>query len=403
MSQPHVIIAGAGIAGLTAAIAFARRGVAVTLVEKRTSFEEVGAGLQISPNASRVLIQLGVPGLIRTAVEPARLYLRNWHEPRAFATMPMGEAAGRYGAPFWVFRRSDLQIALVDAVRGLPRIKLLVDRRITAAATVNGRVEVTLTTGRGRQEQLSGSLLVAADGLWSTLRSHMRESPDAMHTGYEAWRTLIPAEKAPAFMREPNVALWFGPDRHAVHYPVAAGRQINLVLVRRAKQAPAMEDNWSLPPDEAEVARLADRAATPLRHLIGAGSDWRRWPLFDRPPSPMARQGERMALIGDAAHPMLPFMAQGAAMGIEDAAELAAMITPALLAQEDGALDAALQRFDALRRPRATRMYQRSRSNGRSAHLKRPWSWARDLAIRQLGPEGMLNRHDWIYGWTGED
>lgn len=407
MAQLPVVIAGAGIAGLASAIAFARQGRAVLLMEKRTGFEEVGAGIQISPNASRVLLEMGVTALVKQAVAPEQLDIRRWSEPRSIAHMSFSGASAKHGAPFWVMRRADLQTALLDTARAMPGITLLVDRAVTDFIAGEDGFEVRFRRGSGQEETVAASFLVGADGLWSRVRQAAGHARPPVFSGYEAWRTLIPADSAPAFMRQPRVALWMSRQCHGVHYPVEAGRQINLVIVRKARIVPASIEEWSLPPAQEEVENLGEAAALPLKHLIRAAPSWRRWPLFDAAPftmgSPSTGDGH-VALVGDAAHPVLPFMAQGAALGIEDAIELAAMMGPALASGDRNERHAAISRFNAARLPRAIRIYRTARRNGASYHMAKPWSFARDAVIRHLGPEGLSARHDWIHGWKpGQD
>jgi salicylate hydroxylase len=400
MTPDPVIIAGAGIAGLTAAIAFSRAGCEVILLERRTGFDEVGAGLQLAPNASRILIELGVSGVAREAVLPDGLDIRRWDQPRAMATMPLADVGRAHGAPFWVMKRADLQTALVDAMRMSPGVNLLVDRTATGFSADADGVTVTLCRGNGAEETLRGGFLIAADGVWSQLRGPLSGARPPRFTGNEAWRTLIPAQAAPAFMRVPRIGLWMGPDRHAVHYPVARATQINLVLIRTARQ-PA-NTGWDIGVDPDMVDKLDEGAAAPLKHLIAAAPQWRRWPLYGAPVATMAGASVghgRAALIGDAAHPVLPFYAQGAAMAIEDAGELAALVGPALRSGDKGRLATAVERFQTRRAPRAERIVAESRRNGKIFHMPWPLSLARDFTIRRTGPEGLARRQDWLYSW----
>jgi salicylate hydroxylase len=395
-----VIIAGAGIAGLTAAIAFSRAGCPVILLERRTGFDEVGAGLQIAPNASRILIELGVSGIAREAVLPDELDIRRWDQPRAMASMPLADIGRAHGAPFWVMKRADLQTALVDAMRMSPAVTLLVDRAVTGFSVDAEGVVVTVRRGNGLDESLRGCFLIAADGVWSRLRGELAGAEAPRFTGHEAWRTLIPAQAAPAFMRAPRIGLWMGRNRHAVHYPVARGTQINLVLIQTARQ-PA-ETGWDMTVDPDAISRLDEGAATPLKQLIAAAPQWRRWPLYGASVATMAGAsvgGGRAALIGDAAHPVLPFYAQGAAMAIEDAGELAALVGPALRSGDKARLSSALERFQARRAPRAQRIIAESRRNGSIFHMPWPLSLARDFTIRRKGAEGLAQRQEWLYSW----
>lgn len=393
MSAPHLLVNGAGIAGLTAAIALGRRGVRVTLVERRTAFEEVGAGLQLSPNASRILIDLGLSGgLGRDAVAPERLDIRIWSRPRAFASMPMNDGKERYGAPFWVTRRADLQTALLDAARSLPNVRILAGRTLGDVSGSDTGISATIQSETGPSEPIAAEALIGADGLWSQVRGLMGHRTHPAFTGYEAWRTLVPAERVPSFIRQPAVALWMGPDCHAVHYPVAGFRLINLVVIRSAKTA---REGWNSTGDAAEINAFSGSAAQPLRDLIAAAPGWQVWSLNDSKVAPMAKG--RMALMGDAAHPVLPFMAQGAALAIEDAAVLTRLVTTAF--ESGRPVGEALHHYDVLRRGRAARVHATARDNAGYYHMGWPLSLARDLVLRRMKPDRMLARYDWLYGW----
>lgn len=394
MSSRPVLIAGAGIAGLTAAIALARRGVAVILVERRPGFTEVGAGLQLSPNASSVLGALGVAGSVaRHAVAPRRLDIRRWGEARSFAGMSMQDQPEADRAPFWCLRRADLQTALLDQVRMLP-VRLMVGRRVVAAADSEAGVTIGIENERGLRESIEAQALIGADGVWSDVRALIGDAAAPRFTGHEAWRTLLPAQSVESFARAPSVNLWLGRDGHAVHYPVAEGRLINLVLIRNGRDA---REGWSREGEAAELEPMMRKAAKPLQGLVAAAPAWQVWSLFDRTPALVARG--RAALMGDAAHPVLPFMAQGAGLAIEDAALLARELAPAVTSDEPGAVAAALGRYARQRAARCARVQQTSRSNGRFYHAGFPVAAARDLMLRRLGDDGMRKRHAWLYGW----
>lgn len=387
MSAPHILIAGAGIGGLTAALALARRGFAVTVAEKRTGFAELGAGLQISPNAGRVLdaLDLRLP-LRRSAVVAERLTVRRWRDGAALAGMPMSTDE----ALFRLFKRSDLHTALLDAARSMPNIRLIVGRGLVEATQSADGVAVTLIGENGHAETVSALAVIGADGLWSRLRQLSGDTAAPVFTGYEAWRTLAPAPVA----RGAEVTLHLGRDRHAVHYPVAAGRETNLVVIRRAREA---REGWSRSGDYAQLGPdLADADAA-LRALASRAGAWQVWSLFDRKPAPMALG--RIALLGDAAHPVLPFLAQGAALAIEDAAVLARLLAEHIGRDGAAGVPPALAAYASARAARVARVQETSRANGRAYHMGAPWSFGRDLVMRRLGAEGMRRRHDWIYGW----
>ncbi len=360
------------------------------IIEQRSGEGEAGAGLQISPNASHILLRwgLGTP-LSQSAVAPASLAIRRWGEPRAFATMPTAMAAD--GSPFWVALRSDLHAAL----------------RAGAVATglVTFREGVGIESLRERDEGLSIGLsdggprldtpcLIGADGQRSTVRRLLGDARDLDRPGWEAWRTLIPADRVADFIRARATNLWLGRDSHAVHYPVAAGRLINLVVIRRSSTT---AEGWARQGDPADLAPLVRIAAPVLQELIDLAPRWDVWTLRDRSPSPRLAKG-CAALVGDAAHPVLPFLAQGAAMAIEDAALLAASLPPPD-ALTRPAVEKGLAAYARARAARVSRVYKAARDNAFNYHLPQPLARLRDWRIRQLGADGMRQRYSWLYDW----
>ncbi|MGY2050507.1 FAD-dependent monooxygenase [Methylobacterium sp. JK268] len=385
-----VAVAGAGIGGLTAALALAARGHAVTLVERRTAFSEVGAGLQLSPNASRILTDLGLgPALRRAATEPPRVRIRGLASGRDLGEVALGPAMReRFGAPYWVIHRADLQTILLDAVRGRPGIRLLMGRRAIACAEEGAGARLTVESAGGRAETLDADLVVAADGIRSTLRARLDRRP-LRPAGVAAWRATLPRALAPEALRGDETGLWLGRGRHVVHYPIAGGDLINLVAVLPDARD---EADWGLPGDPARLRAAFADAAEPLAGLLARPETWLLWTLADRP---AARRlaGGRLALLGDAAHPVLPFLAQGAALAIEDAAVLAAALGAAPVPE-------ALAAYAAARRPRARAVQDAARRNGRVYHAGGLVAAARDAVMRRLGPARMTERYAWLYGWT---
>lgn len=383
----EIVIAGAGIAGLTAALALAGDGHAVTLVERRTGFTEVGAGLQLSPNASRVLVALGLgPALRRAAAEPSRLVVRDLCSGEVIGGAALGRSMQeRFGAPYLVAHRADLQTLLLDAVRGRRGIRLLLGR--TAVAAEAGLDRATLIVERaGGRDEIGADVVVGADGLWSSLRAALGESRPPAYQGYAAWRATLPLSECPAGLAPDEVGLWLGRAGHVVHYGLP-GDRLNLVAVERRGEA---VEGWSAQGDPAELAARFTGAAPPLRALITRPAPWGLWSLFDLPARRMARG--RIALVGDAAHPVLPFLAQGAALAIEDAAALAAA-----LAREE-TVPEALARYERARLGRARQVQRAARRNGRVYHAGFPLAPARNLVMRRLGAEGMTARYGWLYG-----
>ena len=384
-----IVIVGAGIGGLTAALTLSARGHAVTLIERRTGFSEAGAGLQLSPNASRVLMRLGLgPEIRRAAGEPRRVAVRSMASGRLVGEIALGPVMReRYGAPYLVIHRADLQTILLDAVRSQANVRLLVGRRATAVETGAG-ASVRCETANGGAETLPADLVIGADGLWSQTRRALGDARAPRFRGLAAWRATLPREDLPAEIGGDETGPWLGRGTHVVHYPVSGGRLLNLIVIR-PEAAP--REGWNAPGEAADVLKAFAGAPAPLRDLVARAPRWGVWSLFDLPAGRLA--AGRVALLGDAAHPVLPFLAQGAALAIEDAAVLAA-----LLEGEDHA--AALRRYAADRRPRVRRVQGQARRNARFYHAGPLLSRARDLVLRRRGPMGMAEAYAWLYGWT---
>lgn len=393
MTPGTAVIAGAGIGGLTAALALAARGWEVTLVERRTGFSADGAGIQLSPNASRLLIDLGLgPALRRAASEPARVAIRALASGREIGAVALGAfMRERFGAPYYVVHRAELQTLLLDAVRARSTIRLMMGRAVIGGRERPDRTSLTVENAAGARDTLEADLAVAADGLWSRLRAAGEDWRAPQYRGFAAWRATIPRTDAPAGLAGDETGLWLGRDRHVVHYPIAGGRLLNIVAVER-RAAPV--EGWAEPGDRAELVAAFAAAAAPLRALLAAAPTWQLWSLFDLPAAAMRRG--RLALVGDAAHPVLPFLAQGGALAIEDAAVLAGVLA--------GAKDvaAALAGYERARLPRARRIQQAARRNGAAYHAGGVKAFMRDAVIRHLGPERMALRFAWLYGWRAE-
>lgn len=393
-SSRTVMIAGAGIGGLTAALAIAQRGFGVAVFDQAQRLEEVGAGIQLSPNASRILIALGLgEQLRRHVVAPEELRVMNARTARILARAPLGAVAEkRYGAPYWVIHRGDLQAVLIEAVRAHPDIVLHLGTRVEDFAIQEDGVTISARASEHRFED-RGAALIAADGLWSNLRrrlGHRRQPRFARRT---AWRALAPAAALEPELRAPAVNLWFGTRAHLVHYPVRGGSLLNVVAIIRDNWR---EPGWSAPGERADI--LARYAAPmwsgPTRAILAAPQHWQKWALYDR--APLARWGKgAVTLLGDAAHPMLPYLAQGAAMAIEDAAVLAQRLADT---RSDPA--AAMRRYERQRRARTARAQRAARRNGIVYQLGGPGAFLRTLALSAIGGERLLARYDWLYGWT---
>lgn len=392
-----VIVAGAGIGGLTASLTLAAQGFRVVVLEKAERLEEAGAGIQLSPNASRILVELGLKEpLARRAVTPESVNILSARAGGEIARMPLGQAAEfRAGAPYWVIHRADLQAALQAAVNDHPDIDLRLGCQFEDVTRHARGLTVVQRRGNSRQEELAVAL-IGADGIWSSVRGHLFPDVQPQFSGLIAWRGTLDATALPREYTAPRVQLCMGPDAHLVAYPISAGRQINVVaIVSGTWNRPG----WSEPGDINEIKGAFATARWPAtaRMLIGAVDGWRKWALFTLPDIGRWSEGA-VTLLGDAAHAMLPFAAQGAGMAIEDAAVLAKALSDST-GENTAGVPAALKRYARMRRGRVLRVQRLARQQGRIYHLSGPAAIARDLAIRAIGPQRMLARQDWIYDW----
>lgn len=391
-----IVIAGAGIGGLTAALALAARGFRIVVMEKAERLEEAGAGLQLSPNASRILVDLGLqPRLAGRAVTPESINIMSARAGGEIARLPLGEAASlRAGAPYWVVHRADLQGALQAAVNDNPDIELRLGCQFEDVASHAKGLTVMQRSGNLRKQEPAAAL-IGADGIWSAVRHHLFPEVQPQFSGLIAWRGTLDATALPREYTSPRVQLWMGPNAHLVAYPIASGRRINVVaIVPGTWNRPG----WSAAGDGNEIkSAFASRWPPTARMLVSAVDEWRRWALFTVPDHGRWSDGA-IALLGDAAHAMLPFAAQGAGMAIEDAAVLAKCLGESA-PDNAAAIPAALKRYGKLRRGRVLRVQRTARQQGRIYHLTGPMALARDLSIRAMGPARMLARQDWIYDW----
>jgi salicylate hydroxylase len=329
-------------------------------------------------------------------VTPEAITILSARASGEIARLPLGEAASlRAGAPYWVMHRADLQAALQAEVNDHPDIDLRLGCQFEDVTSHAKGLTVVQRRGNARQQELAVAL-VGADGIWSAVRNHLFPEVQPQFSGLIAWRGTLDATTLPREYTAPRVQLWMGPDAHLVAYPISAARQINVVaIVPGTWNRPG----WSAPGDANELknAFASQRWPATARMLIGAVDEWRRWALFTLPDLGEWTDGA-IALLGDAAHAMLPFAAQGAGMAIEDAAVLAKCLSESP-GDNIAGIPATLKRYGRQRRGRVLRVQRAARQQGRIYHLTGPLALARDLAIKAMGPERMLARQDWIYDW----
>ncbi len=390
-----IVVAGAGIGGLTAALALAARGFRIIVLERAERLEQVGAGLQLSPNASRILIGLGLEAhLTPRLIVPDAVSIMSARSGKQVGCVPLGaQATARYGAPYWIVHRADLQSALLARIAEIPDIEL---RLGTSFEDVTGDTAgVTVGQRQGDTQRRESALaLIGADGVWSAVRHRVFPALQPRFTGRIAWRGTIDATRLPAEFNQSRVQLWLGPNAHLVAYPMSGGQRINVVAISTGNWN---SPGWNEAADAAEIQEQFGFSQWPpmARLLVSYVDDWRRWALFsvdsDRPWT-----SDSVALLGDAAHAMLPFVAQGAGMAIEDAAVLAGCLAD--ITAPSG-VPGALARYGAQRRARVLRMQHTAQRTGQIYHLRGPMALARDTTIRLLNGARLRSRQDWIYDW----
>jgi salicylate hydroxylase len=380
-----VAVIGAGIGGLATALALGQRRARVTVFEQAPVLSEVGAGIQVAPNGVAVLEALGLRDAAEAvASAPSAVHLRDGLTNRSVARVPLGQAAAaRYGRPYWQFHRADL-LGVLASHLDEAGVELRLGTRMARLEPGEEDVAVHFRDSTPRRFDIA----IAADGVRSTTRAAHFSGEAPRFTRHVAWRGLVPGwPDAPE-----ETTVYMGPGRHVVAYPLRGGRQVNVVAVE--ERAEWTEEGWTHP-DLPEAVRKAFAGWSPeVARLLAGLTDTFLWGLFDHPPLPAWTRG-RIALLGDACHPMVPFLAQGATMALEDAWVLAAEL--------DLAADPAdgLAAYEDRRRARATRVQRAAARNGRLYHLRGPARTVARLglaAVSRAAPGALLGRFDWIYG-----
>ncbi len=386
ITESHpILIVGAGIAGLTTALALARKHIPVTILEMGNEGRELGAGIQISPNAVRLLFELGLEDELREiALEPSRIEVRSIKSAKILSHIPLGRyAKDRFGAPFFILPRPALWQTLYENV-ARHDVKISFNSTFKKYELSDKGVEITISSGIKHQ----GAGLIGADGLWSTIRSQLSSDTKLRYSKRIAWRTLVPPVIGAKRLSDPHVTLWLGKSIHAVHYPIDSAGTHNIVII---SEGDLCGSSWN---NDAEAHDLIDvlRDVHPnLIALCSLAPSWRRWPLFETAPTITTGKG-LVTLLGDAAHPMMPFLAQAAGMAIEDGVQIANMIEKA-----PGNIEASFRSFEETRFKRVTKVIETARRNGEIYHFGDISRHIRDVAFKCLPGYFFLKQYDWLY------
>ncbi|MBN9671075.1 FAD-dependent monooxygenase [Roseibium aggregatum] len=387
-----IVIAGAGIGGLCAALALRRQGHEVVLLDKAARLAEVGAGLQLSPNACSVLDELGVLGDLEPhAFAPNFLQIHSARSNALLAKVPLGSfLKERHGHPYWVIHRADLQSVLLDRVSQTPGIDLRLGAEVqTLKSTPYNYLACEYRTGPDTHS-LDCRALIGADGVWSKTRQLLPNHENARFSGQVAYRATLPIEQVPNRWTGDS-GLWLHRDAHLVHYQIRGGRELNIVALATEDWK---DETWSAAADKKALLHVFKDWPAEVRNLLALPDTWLKWALCSVNATGPWTHGH-IALLGDAAHAMLPFMAQGAGMAIEDAAILGRHL-PGDVAN----IPAALRAYERQRKSRAAHIQNRAFTNAQVFHYSGLPAMARDAVLRFSSPLQLAARFDDIYGWT---
>ena len=381
-----ILVAGGGIGGLAAALALARKGRSVHVLESSADFREVGAGIQLGPNVFRMFERLGLTEAINaSAVFPGSLVMRDGLSGEEVTRIPLGDAfRARFKYPYAVIHRPDLHQAILEAVRRSPEVLLTPSAKVTGFEDLGERVLVKSEGG----ESFEGAALIGADGLWSRVRAQLLHEGKPRVSGHIAYRAVLRMPEVPEHLRSNDVVLWAGPKTHLVHYPLRRGELYNLVVVFHSNR---YEEGWDTYGDPEELRERFRGQRPEVLELMAMVDAWKMWVLCDRDPVSQWSRG-RVTLLGDAAHPMLQYLAQGGCMAIEDAVVLADQLDAA-----HGDFAAAFLAYQQQRYLRTTRVQLTARFYGDIYHAA---DAVRDLRRQLLAgrtPEQAYNGVAWLY------
>jgi 2-polyprenyl-6-methoxyphenol hydroxylase-like FAD-dependent oxidoreductase len=383
-----ITVVGGGIGGLASAIALAQRGFHVRVLEQAPKFEEIGAGIQLGPNMLRSLQHLGLrERVLDDAWLPGNLLVRDALDGSTLDRIPVGDGfRARFGQPYAVTHRADLLTTLMTACDADANVTLLTDRRVVNVAQRDDCVVVDLHDG----ESFETPALIGADGLWSKVRQHVVDDADPLVSGHIAYRAVLPAEDVPKELWSPDMTAWFGPRTHLVHYPLRRGTLYNLVAVFHSER---YREGYDADGDVEELWRHFGAVHRDVRSLLERIDVWRFWVLCDREPRRGWTNG-RVTLLGDAAHPMLQYLAQGAAMAVEDGVCLAVE-----LARAEGDPRIAFPRYEEQRVLRTGRAQIMARVYGDVFHAADVARELRNQLLRGRTPAQSWDSMAWMYDY----
>jgi salicylate hydroxylase len=392
----NMLVAGGGIGGLSAALACARLGHQVSIHERAAEVTEVGAGVQLAPNVVKILFAWGLQDALKAvAAQPGCLVVRNAISGGKLGTLNLGQAFEQsYGAPYLTIHRADLHSVLLNAVQAQAHIDLCMDSALVHLGQSSERVYAEFA----HDKHMHGDVLVGADGGWSLTRKLLWNDGIPEPTGHLAYRAMVKQSDLPQGLRSDQVTAWLGPKLHVVQYPVRGGKWLNVVAIVHGQVKGDMS-HWDHSANTYDIQHSLADTCGPLRDLVAAISYWRLWPLSIRPPMQGAAEHAlgRVVLLGDAAHPMVPYLAQGAGMAIEDASALAWALGDATRSESQG-LDMAtrLKTYALARWQRNAQVQARAIKNGQIFHATGLMRLGRDTALRMLG-DTLLDM-PWLYG-----
>jgi 3-hydroxybenzoate 6-monooxygenase len=382
-----VVVAGGGIGGLAAALALARKGLPVQLLEQADAFTEVGAGIQLGPNVFRMFEVLGLTEAVsQFAVFPENLIMLDAISGEEVTRIPLGEGfRAKFKYPYALIYRPDLLNVLLETCRKVDLIRLDTAQKVVGVEEQSDGVTVRTQGGRS----YAGSALIGADGLWSTIRQIVVGDGKPQVAGHITYRAVLPTTEVPEPLRRWSMTFWAGEKVHLVIYPLRGGELYNLVAVFHSDR---YEEGWDSFGDPAELHERFAKTCEPVRTLLGKIESWRMWVLCDRPPIKEWSRG-RVTLLGDAAHPMLQYLAQGACMAIEDAVCLANTIE-----DMDGDFAAAFQAYQKMRYLRTGRVQIMARVYGEFYHASGVARELRNMMLGARSVEQSFEAMEWLYG-----